>query len=202
MIDNGLYDKIPLLDLVLGQYVVRLESGTLALSSGPVLAAADIIDIRINSSGPGVNPQDNVDPILVTAHTLVRIHTLVIEPQEMMSSTCRQFHNGWPGADYRPYVDMNIDLKVYNPGVRAKALSAITRIVKAECAASGLSNKPVIKHSVQAPLTTSTPDLIDMIYAIFEMHLKAELVEQKPNLPARTSPSSLPPKAYHTSTGP
>jgi hypothetical protein len=55
MIDDGFYDKIPLPDLVLGQHVVPLKSGTLALSFGPVLAAADSIDIRINSSGPGVS---------------------------------------------------------------------------------------------------------------------------------------------------
>jgi metal-dependent amidase/aminoacylase/carboxypeptidase family protein len=122
-----------------------------------------------------------VDPILVAAHTLVRIHTLVIELKEMMSLTCRQFHSGWPGADYRSYVDMNIDIKAYNPGVRAKALSAITTMVEAECTASGFSDKPVIKHTVRAPLTISTPELVHKICSTFEMHLKTELVEQKPN---------------------
>jgi metal-dependent amidase/aminoacylase/carboxypeptidase family protein len=180
MLDDGLYDKIPLPDVVLGQHVVPLKSGTLALSAGPVLAAADTIDIRINSSGPGVNPQDNIDPILVAAHALVRMHTLVVDPKQMMSLSCWQFHSGWPGADYRPYADMRIDLKTYDPSVKVKALAAITRIVEAECSASGIKDKPAIKHSVRAPLTSSTPAFVESISKTFSAHLQAELVEQKP----------------------
>jgi len=181
MLDDGLYNRIPVPDVLLGQHIVPLKSGTLALSSGPVLAAADSIDIRINSTGPGVNPQDNVDPILVAARALIRVQKLGTEvPGELLALTCRQFHSGWPGADFRPYADMNIDLKTHDPLVREKAIGAIKRIVEAECAASGIHDEPVVEHSIRAPLTSCAPELVGKIRATFEAHLGAELVEQRP----------------------
>ncbi|MCJ1430726.1 hypothetical protein MMC27_000076 [Xylographa pallens] len=180
MIDDGLYDKVPVPDLVLGQHVVPLESGTLAFSTGPVLAAADSVDIRVNSSGPGVNAQDNIDPILVAAHILVRVNTMEISPKEMVVLQCRQFHSGWPGADYRPYADLNIDVKTYTPAMRTQVLKGIERIVKAECSASGIEDKPEIKLKVRAPLTSSTPETVHTIRKTFSAHLKATLVEQRP----------------------
>jgi metal-dependent amidase/aminoacylase/carboxypeptidase family protein len=182
MLDDGLYDKVPVPDVILAQHVMPLKAGTLALSAGPILAAADTIDVRINSTGPGVNLQDNIDPTLVAAKALVRMHSEVIDPSEKMSLTCRQFHSGWPGADYRPYTDMSIYLKTYDPGVRDKALAAITKIVEDECSSAGIKDNPTIKHSVRAPLTSSTPSFVESVSKTFNAHLQADLVEQKPSM--------------------
>lgn len=146
MLDDGLYDKVPILDVVLGQHVVSLKSGTLAFSTGPMFAAADSVDFRINSTGPRVNPQDNMDPSLIAAHILVRVNTLVINPKEMMLLECRQFHSGWPGADYRPYADVNIDLKTYNAAIREKAIEAIKKLWKL--------NAPHLRFPTSRILTT------------------------------------------------
>jgi metal-dependent amidase/aminoacylase/carboxypeptidase family protein len=182
MLDDGLYDRVPVPDIILAQHVMPLKSGTLALSAGPILAAADTIDVRINSTGPGVNPQDNIDPTLVAAKALVRMHSEVIDPNEMMTLKCRQFHSGWPGADYRPYTDMSIDLKTFDTGVRNKALAAITKIVEDECSTSGIKDKQTLEHSVRAPLTSSTLSFVQQISKTFIAHLQAELVEQKPSM--------------------
>ncbi|KAF2726757.1 hypothetical protein EJ04DRAFT_582491 [Polyplosphaeria fusca] len=180
MLDDGLYDKIPMPDLVLAQHVVPLKAGTLGVSAGPVLAAADGIDIRIHSTGPGVNPQDNVDPVLVGARIIVRINDTLAGDAKQLVLECRQFHAGRPGADYRPYADVNVDLKTWDSGVRVKALEEISSIVHAECAEAGITDKPSIKQSVRAPLTQSDPDVVCAVKQTFTANLDAELVEQEP----------------------
>ncbi|MCJ1382648.1 hypothetical protein MMC17_005761 [Xylographa soralifera] len=182
MIDDGLCDKVSLPDTVLGQPVVPLESGRVTFSTGSVLAAADIVDRGINSNGPGVNTQDNINPIIVATYILVRVNTMEISPEEMVVLQCRQFHSGWPSAnyDYRPYADMDIDVKTCNPTVKTQILQGVERIVEAECSASGIEDKPEIKQKMRAPLTSSAPETVHAIRKTFSAHLKATLVEQKP----------------------
>lgn len=64
MIDDGLYETIPIPDVMLGQHVVPLPAGQIAVKSGPILVAADSVNVRV-TGGPcegSVNPQWCVDP--------------------------------------------------------------------------------------------------------------------------------------------
>jgi amidohydrolase len=65
MVDDGLYGRVPVPDLMLGQHVVPARAGTVAIKSGPVLLAANSMRVRV-TGGPcenSVNPQVCVDPI-------------------------------------------------------------------------------------------------------------------------------------------
>ena len=53
MVNDGLYNRIPVPDVILGQHVVPLKSGLVATRPGVVLPSADALDIRIyGDSGP------------------------------------------------------------------------------------------------------------------------------------------------------
>lgn len=59
MIDEGLYAKVPVPDIMLGQHLVPAKSGTVAIRSGPVLVAADSANVRVTGGPcPGVNPSN------------------------------------------------------------------------------------------------------------------------------------------------
>lgn len=51
MVDDGLYEEVPVPDIVLGQHVTPLKTGVVAIRAGPVLAAADSFDVRIFGRG-------------------------------------------------------------------------------------------------------------------------------------------------------
>ncbi|KAF5131305.1 Hippurate hydrolase [Metarhizium anisopliae] len=65
MIDDGLYNLVPVPDLMLTQHVVPSATGSVSIRSSPVLVAADSIRVRV-VGGPfegTLNPQQCVDPI-------------------------------------------------------------------------------------------------------------------------------------------
>lgn len=59
MVDDGLYDKVLVPDIVLGQHSIPMRSGKIDIRPGAILVAADIVRVRIH--GPAqktLNPQE------------------------------------------------------------------------------------------------------------------------------------------------
>ncbi|KAH8903092.1 hypothetical protein BR93DRAFT_947505 [Coniochaeta sp. PMI_546] len=57
MVEDGLFDKIPKPDVLLGQQVVRTEAGTVQLRSGPALSACDCFDVRLFRKAINIVPE-------------------------------------------------------------------------------------------------------------------------------------------------
>ena len=81
MVEDGLYGdkhKVPVPDVVLGQHVLLLKSGTVGLSQGPTFAANDSLLIRVfGRGGHGTRPDLGIDPVLTAAHIVVRLQSII-----------------------------------------------------------------------------------------------------------------------------
>jgi amidohydrolase len=78
MIDDGLFDRFP----VDGVYAMHnwpsLPSGSIGVNAGPMMAAADRIEIVVHGKGGhGAHPYLAVDPVLVAAHIITAAQSLV-----------------------------------------------------------------------------------------------------------------------------
>ena len=110
MVDDGLYDKVPVPDMVLGQHSIPIQSGRINIRPGMILVAADTVRIRI--FGPGeeiLNPQASIDPINLVAHILVRLNSIIsseISPLDFAVIKCEEFHAGQLGLDYVDHADI------------------------------------------------------------------------------------------------
>lgn len=51
MVDDGLYDKIPVPDFVLGQHVMAMRAGTVGSKMGTIMAGADSLKIKLFGVG-------------------------------------------------------------------------------------------------------------------------------------------------------
>ncbi|KAI6087475.1 hypothetical protein F4821DRAFT_235868 [Hypoxylon rubiginosum] len=183
MIDDGLYSKVPKPHIMLGQHLVPLKSGTVAIRSGPVLLAADSANVRV-IGGPcsGVNPQQCVDPIPVAMKIVLRLQDDVREevgPHEDATVACWGFHAGVPGNDYVAYADFKLDIKTIKHAVREKAFEVIRRSIHDECKAANVPQDPVINFTVRAPLTTNEPSLSDPLGAVFQEYFQHDAVEMQ-----------------------
>ena len=184
MVDDGLYNKIPIPDVVLGQHVVPLKSGLVATRRGVALPSADALDIRIyGDRGPGVNPQNNVEPISIAAKIVSKLEAL---SKDFKSSPaviigCRAFHAGEPHGDYVAYADFNIDIKTYDKETRNKVLEAVEQIVQEEVQAVGISRKPRIDARARAPITENTPAVMKAIQKTFKTHFQQNATEMEPD---------------------
>lgn len=78
MIEDGLFDRFPV-DAVYGMHNwPALRPGTVGLNAGAMMASADRVTIEITGrGGHGAHPYQSVDPVLVAAHTITAIQSIV-----------------------------------------------------------------------------------------------------------------------------
>jgi amidohydrolase len=78
MLDDGLFERFPA-DEIYGQHNwPGLPAGHIGLSSGPMMAAADQVEVRITGrGGHGAHPHRTVDPVLIAAHIITAAQSIV-----------------------------------------------------------------------------------------------------------------------------
>jgi amidohydrolase len=183
MVQDGLYSKIPIPDIMLAQHVTPLKSGLVAIRDGPVLMAADSLNVRVfGGPCPGVNPQFCEDPIAIATHLITRVPGLVKEelgPDELATVACWGFHAGIPGADFVYEADLLLDIKTWKPDVREKVLHVVATSIEAECKALNAPKSPSIISSVRAPLTRNSPSIVEPIHRAFSRHFGQNAVEME-----------------------
>ena len=167
MVEDGLYEKVPLPDIVLGQHVTPLKTGVVAIRSGPVLTAADSFDVRVfGRGGHGSQPQNTIDPVILASYIIVRLQSVVsreVAPQKLAVITCGSIHGGETENVIPDYVDLKLNIRTYDPEVREHVLASVRRVIESECEASCVSKKPTITATTTYPVTNNTPALVNPI---------------------------------------
>ena len=90
MIEDGLYDvkrhACPAPDVVLGQHVMPFPAGTLGTRVGSFASAADSFRVTIyGRGGHASQPHVTIDPVVMAAHIIVRLQTVVsreVDPRD------------------------------------------------------------------------------------------------------------------------
>lgn len=78
MVDDGLIEKVPAPEVVLGQHVMTHEACTIGTKAGPILSAGDSIEITRHGSGAhGSMPHLSVDPVVLASTIVMRLQTVV-----------------------------------------------------------------------------------------------------------------------------
>ncbi|MEP6655852.1 MAG: amidohydrolase, partial [Betaproteobacteria bacterium] len=102
MIDDGLFERFPADEVYALHNWPGLPAGTLAVRPGPVMAAADRIDIRIaGRGGHGAHPHLVIDPVLVAAHIITAAQSIVarnVSPIDTAVVSICSMQAGHPGA--------------------------------------------------------------------------------------------------------
>lgn len=183
MVDDGLYDRVPVPDIMLGQHVVPARAGTVAIkSSGPVLVAADSMRVRV-TGGPcenTVNPQICVDPIPLSMKIVSELQDAVtreVGPDEDATVACWGFWAGEPGNDYVAYADMLLDIKTVKPEIRRRVIDLIRDKFQSDCRAAGVPRDPEFNLTVRAPLTSNHDVVAGPIAQVFRRYFGEKMAE-------------------------
>jgi amidohydrolase len=161
MLADGLYERFPVPDIVLGQHVMPLPAGVLAIHGGAAMAAGDALRIVLHGQGGhGSRPETTVDPILMAAATVLRLQGVV--PGEIAASETAVLTIGALRAGTAPNIipdqaELLLSLRSFNDKVHDTARAAIDRIVRAEAAASGAPREPEIITEVSFPVLVNDP---------------------------------------------
>lgn len=185
MVDDGLYDRVPKPDVVLGQHVFPQKSGTVVLRAGSFMSARDTFKVTVfGRGGHGSQPEHCVDPIVIGGYIVTRLQSIVsreIAPHDVAAVTCASIHAGETDNVIPDRLELQVDVRSFDDKVRDRIVAAIKRIVEAECAAAGVKQSPLIEQTRQFPPTVNDEVTIDTLRGAFETQFGSEnTVEGKP----------------------
>ena len=99
MIADGVLDRFPKPDIVLGQHVSStMPAGVLGVRAGTQMAAAEGVTIVLHGrGGHGSRPHETIDPVVMAAATVMRLQTIVsreVGPQDVAVLTVGSIRAG------------------------------------------------------------------------------------------------------------
>ena len=151
MVDDGLYGQkhgIPIPDVVLGQHVLVIKAGTVAIAPGPVLTAVDSLSVRIwGRGGHGSSAHKCIDPVLTAAHVVIRLQSVVraeSAPSELAVLSVGSIRAGDASNIIPDFADIKLTIRSFLPHVHERVLAAVHRIVRAECDACKFARLPFL----------------------------------------------------------
>ena len=171
MVEDGLAQLVEDVDVALAQHVLPFPAGTLGTRRGPTLSAADSMRITVHGRGAhGSMPQASVDPVVLAASIVMRLHTVVareIAPTDTAVLTVGSLQAGTKSNVIPDRALLQLNVRTYDEGTRSTILSAIERIVRAECEASGSPRPPEFELFDRYPLTDNDVEVTDRVSAAF-----------------------------------
>ncbi len=149
MVKDGLFDRFGKPDYCLGLHAdSRMPTGQIGVTSGPVFAASNSVDITVYGvGGHGSTPHRTIDPIVIASRIVTTLQTIVsreIDPLDSAVVTVGTFHAGTKRNIIPDEAKLELTVRAYKPEVRQRVLDAISRICKAEAAAAGAVKEPLV----------------------------------------------------------
>jgi amidohydrolase len=188
MIDDGLFDRFPKPDVILGQHVMPAPAGMIGLRSGVITSAADSFEIRMFGRGAhGSMPEASVDPVVMAAATVLRLQTIVSREVAAAQSAVVTVGSLQAGTKENVIPDdavIKLNVRTFDEAVRTHVLAAIKRIVDAEAAASGAPKQSEIIPLDSYQLVRNDPEAAVRVRSAFTAHFGHERVVDIPPISA------------------
>lgn len=184
MIDDGMIDRFPKPDIILGQHVMVGESGTIGHRSGAILSAGNSLKVKLFGRGAhGSSPQTSIDPVIMAAATTMRLQTIVsreIAPIENAVLTIGALQAGTKENIIADDATLKLNIRTFDDGVRDHILSAVKRICCAECAASNAPRDPEFTTLDSYPITENDAVATKRVAEAFDAQFGNRSFETQP----------------------
>jgi len=172
MIADGVLEKFPKPDIVLGQHLTPLPAGVIGVRPGTQMAASDGLSVLLHGrGGHGSRPHATIDPVVMAAATVMRLQTVVsreVDPREMAVVTVGSIHAGLKNNIIPAEAKLELSLRYPDDAARADVMARVERIVRAEAAASGAEHEPVITVDHSLPPTINDRGATARLTAAFD----------------------------------
>jgi amidohydrolase len=182
MIDDGLFDRFPKPEVILGQHVMPGLAGQIGYRPGTTQAAADSLEVRLFGRGAhGSMPESSVDPVVMAAATVMRLQTIVSRETAASQSVVVTIGALQAGTKDNVIPDaavLKINVRSFDEAIRRHTLDAIERIVNAEAQASGAPREPKITTTEHYPLTVNDAGRTKRVAAALRSHFGDQRVTE------------------------
>ena len=164
MIEDGLFTRFPKPDYNIALHVSATEpAGSVVYSSGYALANVDTVDIKVlGRGGHGAYPHTTIDPVLVSAHIVTALQSLVarnVNPQNSAVVTVGSLKAGAKHNIIADEATLLLTVRSYDDETRQTLLDGIARIAKGQAEAFGAPEPEIAIEADYIPATYNDPDL-------------------------------------------
>lgn len=177
MVDDGLYQKVPKPDIALGQHVMPYRAGTVGTKRGLMASAADSFKITVyGRGGHASQPHRTIDPVLLAAQIVVRLQGIVsreVAPGDAAVVTVGSIQAGMTENIIPDSAVIRVNVRTVKPETRLIILTAIKRIIKAECDASNATKDPLVEPTSRFPFTVNDDNVTRSLEKSFADHFGA-----------------------------
>ncbi|MFT7709354.1 amidohydrolase [Clavibacter tessellarius] len=183
MLADGLWERAPRPEVILGQHVFPLPVGMVATREGAFMSMSDSWRVTVKGRGAhGSQPQNSIDPIVAASAIVLRLQTVVareIDPQAAAVVTVGTFQAGTKENIIPEHAVLGLSIRTFDPAVRERVLASVRRIILAEAAASG-APEPEIEEIVSFPLNRNDPEATRGVVAALTAQLGEDMVRESP----------------------
>ncbi|KAE8336556.1 hypothetical protein BDV24DRAFT_178438 [Aspergillus arachidicola] len=187
MIDDGLFQKIPLPSVCLAQHYVPTKSGTIAVNPGHVLGYLHSLKVRVYGRGAhGATPQLAIDPVVLAANIITRLQTIVsreIDSKEPVVIGCGTFHAGTDASIIPDYADFQLDVRTFSENTQKLVKAAVERIIRKEREVAGSPTAPRIVTVASSPVIDNDAVATSQFTRVLEWYYgsrASEVVQEMP----------------------
>ncbi len=141
MITEGLFERFPC-DAVFGLHNwPGVEAGHIGCVTGPAMASVDQARITVRGrGGHGAAPHETVDPVVVSAHLIAALQTVVarnVNPLDMGVVTVGAIHGGSASNVIPESVELKLTMRSFRPEVRRLLHARIPALARAQAESFG-----------------------------------------------------------------
>ncbi|MYY19627.1 MULTISPECIES: amidohydrolase [unclassified Streptomyces] len=171
MLADGLYERCGRPDVVLAQHAAPLPAGMVAHGGphAPVAAASAALTVVLHGrGGHAATPHLTVDPVVTAAAVITRLQTVVSRetaPADQLSLTVGTLRAGTAVNIVPDTAELGIGVRALTDASLDRALAAVDRVVRAECAASACPRDPELTTLSRSPALWCDPATTDAIRA-------------------------------------
>lgn len=147
------------------------------------MALADSLKVTLfGRQAHGSQPQDSLDPIILGAHILTRLQTIVsreLAPLDPAVVTSGTFHAGLKENIIPDRAGFTLNIRTLTGRFREQVLAAVERIVRNEAAVSG-APEPLIEELYSFPRVYNDPEHTEHVLAALRNELGEDNVKINP----------------------
>lgn len=184
MLDDGMMDRFPKPDVILGQHLLQYRAGTVGYRAGQILTSGDSLLVRFFGKGAhGAMPQNSIDPVVMAASAVLRLQTIVsreVAPDASVVVTIGEIHAGTAENIIPAEAHIKLNVRTTDEAVRNHVMEAIRRICIAEAHASNAPNDPEFEVINNYPLTVNDPEVTEKVSEAFRDHFGERAKETRP----------------------
>lgn len=159
MIEDGLFERFPCEEIYALHNWPALPAGTIATRPGPIMAAADRVEITVRAlGGHAAQPHLGADAVLCAAQIVAAAHTLVarrIDPNATAVLSLTSIHGGASHNVMPAEVAITGTVRTFEAAVQGRLEQALRDLVEGAARAAGCT--ATLEYNRYYPATVNDP---------------------------------------------